>query len=133
MQHLHAGLRFVVVGAEIHADAALLELREILGEFLRRHHRSALAADPCRYPHPQFAFGKSTLEQCLAGLIQHVDPTRRDILAGSIDFAASLALHLADAREASILNRDISANHGLPLPSSTRPLRITRSYSLVWA
>ena len=47
------------------------------------------------------------LRQHAARLVQHVDPAGRDVFAARVDLAFAFALDLADADEATVLDRDV--------------------------
>ncbi len=55
-QHFHTSLALVVGSAEIHADAAFFEFREIFRKLFRCHWRTRFARDSGGHAHSQFAF-----------------------------------------------------------------------------
>ena len=63
----------------------------------------------------QLVLGQSVLLQYLAGLIHHVDPARRNVVAQGVNFACTAALYPTDLDEKAVFDRDIRFDPGIAI------------------
>src|ERR1051325_8240266 len=87
-EHRDARLLLAEVGAEVDADPARLEPREVLGHPVGRDWRAALASDRGRDALLQLVLRPAVLEQGGARVVHHVDPPRAHELAGGVELGA---------------------------------------------
>ena len=127
-EHRGARLRLAEVRAEVDADAGLLR-----GPAKYPGMRSAGTGVP---PSPPIAVvtpmrslfsARPFCGRTRAGLVHHVDPAGRDESSARVDLPPAVAGDVTNLGEPAVGNRDVRQIHGLPMPSITRPPRMTRS------
>ena len=105
-----------IPGAEIHADAVSLQLGEVVRYLFRPHNGSALAGDGSGDSHPQFALSEAVPAQPVSGLIEHINPSRRNVSVLGVNFPRTSASDLADEGKPAVANTDVRANPWIPTP-----------------
>ena len=122
---------------DVHRDALLAErlpvAREVgpgalrLRQPVARRHRRSLAEHVERDALTHLALGVAVVEERLIRVRVEIDEAGSDDEAGRVNRARRRAGHATDGGDLAVLHGDVAQNQGLPVPSTIRPPRMTRS------
>jgi hypothetical protein len=100
---------------EVHADAALLESGEVLGDLIGGNGCAALAADAGGHTPSSSCFGETVLRQAQrTGLVMTSIQPGRNVTSRGVDLlTVRVQFTFADTREAAVFDRDVSENPGI--------------------
>ncbi len=86
---------------------------EVFSDLVGRNGRSGFTSNARGHAHQKLTFGQTVCPQNSSRCIEHIDPAGRNVSAGRIDFAITLALDLTDADKAAVFDSNIRRDPGI--------------------